>query len=643
MIFDTSIISAIKNSGYFDEAWYQSNNLFNYPDVADPLLHYLEFGANSGLDPSPKFSTQRYLAANPDVARSGMNPLVHYIKTGKAEGRSPTGDEVKKKSGARSHLPRYGQAEYGPISAWLHYDRPLLKSLAANLRVCIHLHLFHIEMWSDFLTVLRNIPVDFTLLVSVCSVEHPNIKEQVSNCLPHAKQTIVRVLPNRGRDVAAWVVGFADEIRKYDVFCHVHTKRSDYEKSYAGWRDFLLHGILGSASIIEQILERLTSGSSGICAPPYYSALPGQPRWGANKEIVKNILKKLNLDFDVEQCPDFPAGSFFWARVDVIKSLLDSGLTYDDFEVENGQLDGTLGHAIERLLGILPKISEKHFELVGIDVAFNLVNYWDPRRLERLESFSDVQATIPASSSVVYSAIYNKRIAVMVCITGEFDEFVPYPFTDPEIDYYFVTDRPDWQVPDIVKNSFNVIPARYSNPNPRRTARFVKSHPYLYLNNYDYCVWIDGNIIPLQEIRPMVDDLIRSGADLGVIAHTVRTSWKEEAIECVRISADKSDVLHEQIEYYNSKGLPEAGLIETNILISNLRKPEVIKFFSLWWAEICRFSLRDQVSINAAISESNVRTHFIFPQGKSVRDMPGFLIFSHDTSGREKILGEYKK
>lgn len=77
----------LKSSGLFDEEWY----LAEYPDVAadgaDPVEHYIRFGAAEGRDPSPAFVTNFYLQSNPDVAEDGINPLVHYVKFGKAENR----------------------------------------------------------------------------------------------------------------------------------------------------------------------------------------------------------------------------------------------------------------------------------------------------------------------------------------------------------------------------------------------------------------------------------------------------------------------------------------------------------------------------------------------------------------------------
>lgn len=79
----------IEKSGHFDEEYYLST----YPDVADsgidPIIHYLKLGAQERRNPSPRFNTRRYLAKNPDVRFHSprINPLVHYIRFGIKEGR----------------------------------------------------------------------------------------------------------------------------------------------------------------------------------------------------------------------------------------------------------------------------------------------------------------------------------------------------------------------------------------------------------------------------------------------------------------------------------------------------------------------------------------------------------------------------
>jgi O-antigen biosynthesis protein len=81
-------LKVIRSSVYFDEGYYLKRN----PDVLaagmDPSIHYLLHGAAEGRDPGPIFSTSVYLACNPDVAHSTMNPLVHYETYGRREGRT---------------------------------------------------------------------------------------------------------------------------------------------------------------------------------------------------------------------------------------------------------------------------------------------------------------------------------------------------------------------------------------------------------------------------------------------------------------------------------------------------------------------------------------------------------------------------
>ena len=40
----------------------------------------------------------------------------------------------------------------------------------------------------------------------------------------------------------------------------------------------------------------------------------------------------------------------FFARLDALKPLMNLSIQDEDFEVEAGQIDGTLAHAIERMM-----------------------------------------------------------------------------------------------------------------------------------------------------------------------------------------------------------------------------------------------------------------------------------------------------
>ncbi len=81
---------AIDPHPLFSTAWYLQQ-LEGGLDGLTPVEHYLAFGWRKNLDPCALFSANGYLHRNPDVAAGGVNPFVHYLKFGIAEGRAGTG------------------------------------------------------------------------------------------------------------------------------------------------------------------------------------------------------------------------------------------------------------------------------------------------------------------------------------------------------------------------------------------------------------------------------------------------------------------------------------------------------------------------------------------------------------------------
>lgn len=77
MIKKMEDIHLVRTSPHFDQDWY----LARYPDVAlsgiDPALHYLRFGVLLERDPGPEFSTADYLREHPSCRDGRINPLVH--------------------------------------------------------------------------------------------------------------------------------------------------------------------------------------------------------------------------------------------------------------------------------------------------------------------------------------------------------------------------------------------------------------------------------------------------------------------------------------------------------------------------------------------------------------------------------------
>lgn len=67
-----------------------------YPDIAksgqNPLGHFLNYGGFEGRKPNQVFDSAFYLKHNKDVAKAGINPLVHFAQFGWRELRDPSAD-----------------------------------------------------------------------------------------------------------------------------------------------------------------------------------------------------------------------------------------------------------------------------------------------------------------------------------------------------------------------------------------------------------------------------------------------------------------------------------------------------------------------------------------------------------------------
>ena len=216
-------------------------------------------------------------------------------------------------------------------------------------RVAVVLHAFHTGLLPEFRAYLDHIPVPADLFVSTDTEAK---RAAVSACFADwAKGSVeVRVMPNRGRDVAPKLVGFAGVHDRYDYVLHLHTKSSPHESRLAGWRGYLLDTLLGSPDVVHGVFEAFArTPRLGMLAPQHIDELRSWITWGPNHAQAEGLAARMGFPLPPAAPLDFPSGSMFWARSAALRPLLDLRLGFDDFQAEAGQTDGTLAHAIERL------------------------------------------------------------------------------------------------------------------------------------------------------------------------------------------------------------------------------------------------------------------------------------------------------
>ncbi|MEO1149799.1 MAG: rhamnan synthesis F family protein [Pseudomonadota bacterium] len=621
-------------SSLFDADWYREKYLIPAGSDMDPVDHYLTFGANLGYNPSERFNTKAYRSLNHDLRSAAINPLLHYIQHGRFEGRHAT----KETRDNEVSSFRFSPPEYGPVTDILNFDSDVAAPENLSETICLHLHLFHTDMADEFCAMINFLTVPFTLVVSVQPDEDiDHWTDYFADQITHADRVIVKTCPNQGRDVQPWLVAFADEIAAHDLFCHIHTKKSGYNKFQRSWRRYLAHTLFGEKTIVNQILSLFANDRDvGLVFPAYFYILRNQPNYGKNFDAYERLYAMLFGDVPDEACPDYPAGSFFWARTATLEPLFNLQLTVDDFDVEDGQVDGTVAHALERILGALPAVTGHTKRCIAVDVPFDLVRYIHPARVETLNP----SLILPASFEVTRETkptprLTEKRIAVYSSITGGYENLVRPLTIDPQIDYYLFTDQPARYAPDWA----TVIETPFISHKPVRTARYAKTHPHFWFADYDYAIWMDANVLPVQSLLPYVDRLEGTGYEAAFIQHPLRYNCMEEGGELIKFNLDDQSVIEEQlIRYGRYADIFGEELIETNFFICRPQLATTKTFFTFWWSELNRYSHRDQLSINYAILRSGLKWLPIFDDNQSLRDHPDFFLLEHEMANRDQFI-----
>ncbi|TPL80666.1 hypothetical protein FJ948_28705 [Mesorhizobium sp. B2-3-12] len=218
--------------------------------------------------------------------------------------------------------------------------------LPKNIAVVVHA--FYVELFPEILASLENIEADFKLYVSTTDEEKKQIIS--SMCSSHGLSNVeIRIFENKGRDVAPKIVGFRDIYVKHDFFLHLHTKKSPHLSDLENWRSYLIGNLIGSKDVVRSIFSLFLSDKNvGIIYPQHFGPVRAMLNWGFDFEAAKTLLRRAKWDLSKDSVLEFPSGSMFWGRSAAIRPLLDLGLTFDEFPEEDGQVDGTLAHAIER-------------------------------------------------------------------------------------------------------------------------------------------------------------------------------------------------------------------------------------------------------------------------------------------------------
>lgn len=215
-----------------------------------------------------------------------------------------------------------------------------------NLKVVLVAHVHYTDVTFEILRICSCIPPESLLLITTNGDKKNIIAKECAG----AKRVTVMTVPNRGRDIAPFLEllnkGVLDE---FDVVLKLHSKRSPHLFDGNLRRRMLFLSLAGSEGAVKRILYAFAQTNAGLIGAKH-SFRSHRRFWTRNEDRVEMVKRRMRPT--PPAAIGFFGGTMFWARVSALAPLKEANFALDEFETEQGQLDGTLHHAIERVFGL---------------------------------------------------------------------------------------------------------------------------------------------------------------------------------------------------------------------------------------------------------------------------------------------------
>lgn len=220
-------------------------------------------------------------------------------------------------------------------------------------------------------------------------------------------------------------------------------------------------------------------------------------------------------------------------------------------------------------------------------------------------------------SQITSNYFSSKKIAIYTCIIGAYDKISEPLICPNNCDFYIVTDqdiptKSMWKKIDFDRHSQKLVKLSDVEVN-----RFFKMHPDILFPDYEYSIYIDGNIQPISDLTEFINRI----GDCGIAAHRhcFRNCIYKEAEVLAYLKKDDPTRIKKHVEYLKKSGMPEEyGMIECNVIARKHHNSICKTVMELWWSEFRDYSKRDQISFMHALYTNGVTAEDVATLGNNV-------------------------
>lgn len=229
---------------------------------------------------------------------------------------------------------------------------------------------------------------------------------------------------------------------------------------------------------------------------------------------------------------------------------------------------------------------------------------------------------------------FPERIAVYTAVFSSYDKLLEPKFLPDNCDFFLFSDSvtiPEgsaWkarELPDSVQKEMQYF-------SPVKKNRYLKMHPDLLFPEYNYSVYVDGNLLLYTDPTEYINRLSKYG--ISFYTHYRRRCVYEE-LQAVS-ARHRMTVKHiKEVERFLLDAcMPEKyGLLECPVIARQHHQPECQKLMEEWWELFRRFPYRDQVLLPYVLFKNGIRTEELGLLGSNVWNDPGIRRIEHINRG----------
>lgn len=221
----------------------------------------------------------------------------------------------------------------------------------------------------------------------------------------------------------------------------------------------------------------------------------------------------------------------------------------------------------------------------------------------------------------------NKRIAVYTAVYGNYDS-IREPVVKPDnCDFYIFTDSvvlkstSAWNVRPFWSQEFQ----KFTNTEKNR---FIKMHPHLLFPEYDYSIYVDGNIEIVTDLTEFIQSFNEYGLKLH--KHFRRNCIYEEIDECiVQKKCDISQLIEYKEKLHRINFPKNFGLLEAPMICREHHNSRCIEIMEKWWDEFYLNIRRDQIALVYVLYIMGLDIDKLAGLGRDIHSNYSFIQHSH--------------